>query len=175
MRRAPRGALVHDGCVGELRVARFESPVGPLTLVAGDGGLRALVFDGEERSGEARPGEHPVLAQAFRQLGEYFEGRRRMFELPLELAGTPFQEDAWRALASIPFGTTISYGEQARRLGRPAAARAVGAANACNPTSIVLPCHRVVGSDGALTGYGGGLDVKRALLEHETRVLAAGS
>jgi methylated-DNA-[protein]-cysteine S-methyltransferase len=148
--------------------------MGMLTLVAGDGGLRTLVFDGEEWPGEARPGEHPVLAQALRQLGEYFEGRRRTFELPLELPGTPFQQNAWRALASIPFGTTISYGEQARRLGRPAAARAVGAANARNPISIVLPCHRVVASDGALTGYGGGLDVKRALLEHEARVLAAG-
>jgi methylated-DNA-[protein]-cysteine S-methyltransferase len=155
---------------GRTELARLESPVGTLTLVAGDGGLRALVFDGERWPAGARPGKSPVLTRAVEQLEEYFEGRRRVFELPLELVGTRFQREVWQSLASIPYGTTVSYGEQARRLGRPRAARAVGAANARNPISIVLPCHRVVGSDGRLTGYGGGLDVKRALLEHEARV-----
>jgi methylated-DNA-[protein]-cysteine S-methyltransferase len=107
------------------------------------------------------------------QLKEYFAGTRRAFELPLNLVGTPFERQAWLALATIPYGTTVSYGEQARRLGHPRAARAVGAANGRNPVSIVLPCHRVVGVGGALTGYAGGLDAKRTLLEHEARVLAA--
>jgi methylated-DNA-[protein]-cysteine S-methyltransferase len=108
-----------------------------------------------------------VLAAAARQLEEYFAGERTAFELPLDLEGTRFQRAAWLALAEIPYGETVSYGEQARRLGRPHAVRAVGAANGRNPVPIVLPCHRVVGSDGSLTGFGGGLDVKRALLDHE--------
>lgn len=161
-----------EQCCERVNVAHVDSPVGRLTIVAGDSGLRGLVFAGETWSRDARPGAHPLLTLAAEQLEEYFEGRRRVFDLPLELVGTPFQQRAWRALASIPYGTTISYGEQARRLGRPRAARAVGAANACNPIAIVLPCHRVVGADGSLTGYGGGLEVKRALLEHEARVVA---
>jgi methylated-DNA-[protein]-cysteine S-methyltransferase len=112
-----------------------------------------------------------VLASATRQLCEYFDGDRRGFELPLDPVGTPFQLRCWLALRSIPYGTTISYGEQARRLGHPRGARAVGGANARNPISIVLPCHRVVGADGTLTGYGGGLAAKRVLLDHEQRVL----
>jgi methylated-DNA-[protein]-cysteine S-methyltransferase len=116
-----------------------------------------------------------VLAAAEEQLREYFAGDRLSFELPLDLVGTAFQRTAWLALASIPYGSTVSYGEQARRLGHPRAARAVGAANGRNPLAIVLPCHRLVGADGRLTGYGGGLEAKRALLEHEARVLAARS
>jgi methylated-DNA-[protein]-cysteine S-methyltransferase len=155
-----------------MRLRFLETPVGTLTAVADDGGLRALLFSCEQAPEGADEGPHPVLTSTARQLEEYFSGERRMFELPLELAGTAFQRRAWLALASIPYGSTVSYGEQARRLGHPAAARAVGAANGRNPVSIVLPCHRVVGTDGALTGYGGGLDVKRALLDHEARVLA---
>lgn len=156
-----------------MRVAHAETPVGRLTLIAGGTGLRAVLFAGERAPEAATRGGHPVLAMAAKQLDEYFSGARRVFELPLELVGTPFQKRAWLALAAIPYGTTVSYGEQARRLGRPTAARAVGAANGRNPLSIVLPCHRVVGAGGALTGYGGGLEVKRALLEHEALVLAA--
>jgi methylated-DNA-[protein]-cysteine S-methyltransferase len=148
-----------------------RTPVGTLTLVGGDAGLRAALFAGEAGSAPGEP-PHPVLAAARRQLGEYFAGRRSAFELPLDLAGTEFQRRVWRALAEIPFGATTTYGELARRLGRPLAARAVGAANASNPVSIVLPCHRVVGAHGGLVGYGGGLDAKRALLAHEARVLA---
>lgn len=155
-----------------MKHAAVDSPVGRLTLVASDTGLRALVFRGETIPPESRPGRDSVLTIAAAQLAEYFDGVRRAFELPLDLVGTPFQRQAWSALASIPYGETISYGEQARRLGRPGAARAVGSANARNPISIVLPCHRVVGADGSLTGYGGGLAVKRALLEHEARVAA---
>jgi len=161
------------GCELVKRVS-VDSPVGRLTLVASDAGLRVLVFAGESLSPEAKPGRHRVLARAILELEEYFDGKRRVFELPLDLVGTTFQQQAWMALASIPYGETVSYGEQALRLGRPGAARAVGAANARNPISIVLPCHRVVGADGSLTGYGGGLDVKRRLLEHEARVAATG-
>jgi methylated-DNA-[protein]-cysteine S-methyltransferase len=155
-----------------VRFAKLSTPVGTLTLVAGDLGLRAVLFPGEAPPEGAVGGPHPRLASAERQLREYFAGERLEFELPLDLAGTPFQRRAWLALSSIPYGTTVSYSEQARRLGHPRAARAVGAANGRNPVPIVLPCHRLVGVRGALTGYGGGLDVKRALLEHEARVLA---
>ncbi len=108
-----------------------------------------------------------MLAEAAEQLQEYFAGTRQRFALPLDLGGTEFQRRAWLALAEIPYGETRSYGEQARRLGVPRAARAVGAANGANPLPIVLPCHRLVGADGSLTGFGGGLDTKRWLLQHE--------
>jgi methylated-DNA-[protein]-cysteine S-methyltransferase len=114
-----------------------------------------------------------VLDEASRQLDAYFGGGLRRFDLPLDLQGTAFQVQAWRALADIPYGGTVSYGEQARRLGRPTAARAVGAANGRNPVPIVLPCHRVVGADRSLVGFGGGLDRKAWLLEHEATVAAA--
>jgi methylated-DNA-[protein]-cysteine S-methyltransferase len=153
-----------------MRLAEIETPVGLLTLVAGDAGLRGVLWPGESVPRDADAGDHPVLAGAERQLHEYFAGTRRVFDLPLDLIGSPFQRRAWLALATIPFATTISYGEQAHRLGVPRAARAVGAANGRNPLSIVLPCHRVIGANGALTGYGGGLDAKRYLLDHELRV-----
>jgi methylated-DNA-[protein]-cysteine S-methyltransferase len=107
--------------------------------------------------------------EAVRQLDEYFAGTRRRFDLPLAPAGTPFQQRVWQGLTEIPYGETISYAELARRIGRPAAVRAVGAANGRNPLAIVVPCHRVIGSDGRLVGYGGGLPVKAALLELERR------
>jgi methylated-DNA-[protein]-cysteine S-methyltransferase len=113
---------------------------------------------------------HPVIAAAIRQLGEYFDGERRNFDLPLDPAGTDFQQSAWVALRSIPYGTTVSYGEQAEQMGDKRKARAVGAANGRNPISIIVPCHRVVGSNGALTGFAGGIDTKRWLLSHERRV-----
>ena len=141
-----------------------ETPVGMLTIVAGDGGLEAVLFGGEPGEVDER---HPVIARRRGSCGEYFGGERRAFDLPLDLAGTPFQRRAWLALAAVPYGTTRSYGEQARLLGAPGAARAVGAANGRNPLPIVLPCHRLVGADGSLTGYGGGLEIKRALLDLE--------
>jgi methylated-DNA-[protein]-cysteine S-methyltransferase len=140
--------------------------------VGGDAGLRAVLFAHHPPPADTIAAPHPVLAAAERQLREYFAGDRRTFDLPLDLEGTPFQRRAWLALAEVPFGTTRSYGEQARRLGAPRAARAVGAANGRNPLAIVLPCHRLVGSDGGLVRYGGGLEVKRALLDHEARVAA---
>ena len=149
-----------------------DSPIGPLGLVASDRGLREVCFDGAR----IRPdGGSPILAEAARQLDAYFAGDLLAFDLPLELAGTEFQRCCWLALGAIPYGQTVSYGEQARRLGLgPDAARAVGAANGRNPLPIVLPCHRVIGADGSLTGFGGGLHVKRFLLEHEGALLPLG-
>ncbi|KTT40803.1 cysteine methyltransferase [Pseudomonas oryzihabitans] len=149
----------------------LDSPIGPLTLAADDGGLRVVEFP-ENRHPAKRDGswvaaEHPVLADARRQLGEYFAGRRQIFDLPLAPRGTPFQLEVWRALAEIPHGQTWSYGRLASHLGRPQAMRAVGAANGRNPLPIVLPCHRVIGASGALTGFGGGLPTKQFLLELE--------
>jgi len=115
---------------------------------------------------EQTPAE-AILASAQQQLGEYFAGERRSFDLPLDLSGTEFQLRAWQALASVGYGETASYGEQAERIGRAGAARAIGRANGANPVPIVLPCHRIVGADGSLTGYGGGLRVKEQLLVHE--------
>jgi methylated-DNA-[protein]-cysteine S-methyltransferase len=146
-----------------------DSPIGPLGLIASAVGLRAVLFDGRSIRAEGRS---PVLLDATRQLEDYFNGDLVNFEVPLELEGTEFQRRCWLALASIPYGQTVSYGEQARRLGLgPDAARAVGAANGQNPLPIVLPCHRVIGADGSLTGFGGGLDVKRFLLELEGALL----
>lgn len=150
---------------------RVESPVGPLLLAASDAGLHVVAFPEPRHAvapdvvGEA--GEHPVLQRAAAQLREYFAGTRRQFDLPLAPAGTPFQRHVWQTLASIPYGETITYRELAARTGRPSASRAVGAANGRNPLPIVLPCHRVIGADGSLTGFGGGLPTKRFLLELE--------
>ena len=156
-----------------MRLATCDTPVGPLTLVATDAGLRRVLWPGEPLPPGARPGSDAVLDDAAEQLRAWFEGTRIEFDLPLDLPGTAFQRRAWLALAEIPYGTTRSYGAQARWLGRPGAARAVGAANARNPVPIVLPCHRLVGATGALTGFAGGLDVRRSLLEHEARVAGA--
>ena len=151
----------------------IDSPCGPLTIVGSSAGLRAILWhaDSLTRAGlggiELRPGSVEAVDEAARQLGEYFDGARTTFDLTLDLRGTAFQVEAWQALAEIPFGETRTYAEQAARLGNPAAVRAVGAANGRNPLSIVLPCHRVVGSDGALRGFAGGLAAKAALLDFE--------
>jgi methylated-DNA-[protein]-cysteine S-methyltransferase len=165
-----------------LHRAVVDSPTGPLTLVASDRGLRAVlwlhtelpspyvpagatVIDGPD------PGE--AIDAAAAQLDEYFAGTRTEFDLPLDMVGTDFQVSAWNALCTIPFGETVSYGEQARRLGDLRKARAVGAANGRNPIPIIVPCHRVVGANGSLTGFGGGIETKAWLLDHERRVWAA--
>jgi methylated-DNA-[protein]-cysteine S-methyltransferase len=149
-----------------------DSPIGELTLVGSEAGLREILWKEQGLPPGAEIRRCTVLDDAAHQLGAYFAGALRRFELPLDLVGTPFQLQAWRALADVPYGATVSYGEQARRLGRPAAARAVGAANGRNPVPIVLPCHRLVGADHSLVGFGGGLDRKAWLLEHEARVAA---
>ena len=151
----------------------YESPVGRLTLVGSDRGLRAILWP-EERVGRVDlgidpvEGHHPTLDQTADQLDEYFRGERNEFDLALDPAGTPFQREVWDALGRIPFGHTRTYGELADELGRPGAARAVGAATGLNPISVVIPCHRLVGADGSLTGFAGGLDTKRWLLDHES-------
>ena len=153
-----------------LTTTTLETPIGELRLVASTTGLQSVYFPGTPPALEAEDGTTPVLAETVAQLEAYFAGTRTTFSLPLDLRGTEFQRAAWRALAAIPYGETVSYAEQAHRIGRPDAVRAVGAANGSNPLPIVLPCHRVIGSDGSLTGFGGGLDVKRALLDHEAGV-----
>ena len=149
---------------------QIDSPLGPLTVSASDAGLHALEFPQDSwflpRDGW-READHPLLREAQRQLDEYFAGLRRTFELPLAPRGTPFQREVWFALADIPYGQTCTYAQLAMRLGRPTASRAVGAANGRNPLGIILPCHRVVGANGALTGFSGGLEAKRFLLELE--------
>jgi methylated-DNA-[protein]-cysteine S-methyltransferase len=148
-----------------------DTPIGPLGLIASETGLRAVLFHSKIKP----QGTSRVLAEAVGQLDAYFQGDLVTFDLPLELLGTDFDTRCWRALASIPYGQTVSYGEQARRLGLGReAARAVGAANGRNPLPIVLPCHRVIGADGSLTGFGGGIHVKRALLEFEGALLPLG-
>jgi methylated-DNA-[protein]-cysteine S-methyltransferase len=152
------------------------TPLGPIELHA-RGEVLCGVYLPTPRHPPAPAGgrtpQHPVLVAADQQLREYFAGQRRSFDLPLAPAGTPFQLEVWRQLLQIPFGFTCSYGELARAVGRPNASRAVGAANGRNPISIVIPCHRVIGSDGSLTGYGGGAPAKRWLLDHESPLLNA--
>lgn len=148
-----------------------SSPVGPLTLVASAEALYAIRFGAEIPGGCIRRTETdalPLLRQAARELGEYFAGSRRDFTLPLAPQGTPFQQAVWTALRTIPYGQTFTYRQIAARIGRPRSCRAVGMANHRNPLPIVIPCHRVVGSGGALTGYAGGLPVKEFLLNLET-------
>lgn len=139
------------------------SPVGALRIVVGDTGLREIHFVGEPISGSIAAACEPVVEQ----LSDYFAGRRRSFDLSLDLRGSPFQLRAWAALREIPFGTTRSYADQARAMGSPRAFRAVGSANGANPVPIVVPCHRVVASNGSLGGYSAGLAIKRALLALE--------
>lgn len=147
----------------------YESPLGPLILRAGPQGLRAIGWP-EAREGLDASHRDPgfgALPVARAQLEEYFAGRRRAFDLPLDLRGTPFQRRVWDELSRIPYGATTSYGQVAERVGRPERARAIGGAVGRTPVPIVVPCHRVVGADGGLTGYGGGLPRKRALLALE--------
>ena len=151
----------------------LPTPIGQLRLVAGAQGLREVWFEsGRHQKAPAAHWKHDPgkLAFARVQLEEYFAGTRQVFALPLHPIGTPFQLAVWQALARIPYGATISYGELARRIGQPQAVRAVGAANGRNPLPIVLPCHRVIGADGSLTGFGGGLPTKRSLLAMEARI-----
>lgn len=147
----------------------YPSPVGILTLVASDAGLQGVWWPDDARltqTGTLQP-DHPVLAQATAELDEYFAGRRTTFDVPLDPSGTDFQRSAWDVLRTIPYAQTMTYAQQAAQLGDPAKARAVGAANGRNPISIIVPCHRVVGASGALTGFAGGLDAKQWLLQFE--------
>ncbi len=151
------------------RQRQIDSPIGTLTLVATDQGVTRILFENEEADAVVADlvDHDPILDAAVIQLEEYFAGERREFDLPLDLDGTDFQRETWLALAKVPYGETMSYGQQAEAIGRPGAFRAVGAANGQNPVPIVLPCHRIVGADGSLTGFAGGLDLKARLLAHE--------
>ena len=149
----------------------IDSPIGPLLLVSDGAGLVEVGLP-HENAAPAPPGGEPSkskLHAARRQFDEYFAGKRLLFELPLHPSGTPFQLEVWGALLAIPYGETVSYADIARRIRRPRAVRAVGAANGANPLAIIVPCHRVIGSHGDLTGYGGGLPAKRWLLAHERK------
>ena len=163
--------------VTTLNVTTVDSPVHTVRLVASELGLRAVLWERHEAArvpfGDARLVEAPndVIRTAADQLGEYFAGERTVFDLPLDPVGTAFQHAAWAVLRTIPYGTTMTYGEQAARVGDPNAARAVGAANGRNPLSVIVPCHRVIGSTGKLTGFAGGLDTKAWLLAHEQHTL----
>jgi methylated-DNA-[protein]-cysteine S-methyltransferase len=148
----------------------FTSPIGKLLLVGTKNGLAELHFPTEAAAKEIPPDwqlDKTKFTTAIEQLEEYFAGRRKIFDLKLAPSGTPFQLSVWQALQQVPYGTTASYGEIARKIGNPKACRAIGMANHHNPLPIVIPCHRIIGKDGSLTGFGGGLDLKRQLLELE--------
>lgn len=149
-------------------VTYLDSPIGRLSLYSDGQALTGLYMDTHAPEGDALPGQDIVpLRTAVRQLDEYFAGARREFDLAVAAHGTAFQSKVWAQLQRIPFGETLSYGQLAKRIRKPGAARAVGHANNRNPVSIVIPCHRVIGADGSLTGYGGGIERKQWLLEHE--------
>lgn len=157
----------------------IASPVGPLRLVAEGEAVKAILWE-QEDPGRVRLGsfpqevsDHPVLAETERQLGEYFAGGRKSFTLKLSPAGTAFQKQVWQALLTIPYGETRSYAQVAGQIGRPRAVRAMGAANGRNPISIIIPCHRVIGSSGDLTGFAGGIEAKRYLLALENSACRA--
>jgi methylated-DNA-[protein]-cysteine S-methyltransferase len=156
----------------------LQAPFGMLTVVASERGVRYITFE-EDAHPKSYVGMHvvddasqPVVAETLKQLREYLNGSRAAFDVPLDLMGTEFQVEAWNALSKIPYAGTVSYAQQAASIGRPKATRAIGSANGRNPVVIVLPCHRVVGADGSLTGFGGGLHVKSWLLDLEKQVSA---
>jgi methylated-DNA-[protein]-cysteine S-methyltransferase len=160
---------------GRKHYRHFLSPLGQLLLVSDGEALTGLYLSapkGTDAPCDTGDQDESPLREASAQLQAYFAGELRVFDLPLRMTGTPFQRLVWDELLRIPYGTTISYGELARRIGRPSASRAVGAANGQNPIALIVPCHRVIGSNGTLTGYGGGLDRKEWLLQHETVVVA---
>jgi methylated-DNA-[protein]-cysteine S-methyltransferase len=160
--------------MSEVYYTRFESPVGPLLLAGDSNGLRQVSFESSKRSAPPRPDwkqDKAPFDEVVRQLQAYFRGELKEFDLPLAMDGTEFQLRVWNALRAIPYGQTISYAQLAGRIGNPKAVRAVGLANGSNPIPIIVPCHRVIGSDGSLTGFGGGLSTKKKLLELESKQL----
>ena len=157
--------------------ARLDSPLGPLLACARGGAIAGLWFEQGPHAPAPGPGwrrapEEPVLRQLARELAEYFAGKRRVFDVDVAPAGTPFQQAVWRALRTVPYGATASYAAIAAAIDRPRAVRATGAANGRNPVSIVIPCHRIVGADGSLTGYAGGIARKEWLLMLESGIVA---
>jgi methylated-DNA-[protein]-cysteine S-methyltransferase len=177
-RDSPKYFPTEKGATAMLSYKEMSSPVGKLKLVASADALIAVLWEKEQLNqlkldaAKLDP-RHPILLEAERQLGEYFAGARAQFELPLDPRGSEFQNKVWRALTKIPFGQTRSYFDVAKTIGSPRACRAVGAANGKNPLPIVIPCHRVIGADGTLTGFGGGLETKKILLALEARAAAS--
>ncbi|OGT32054.1 MAG: hypothetical protein A3E87_10945 [Gammaproteobacteria bacterium RIFCSPHIGHO2_12_FULL_35_23] len=175
MKRAKRlKKLPNDTVYDEI-----DSPVGKLVIFASSQGVHSILWDKERFTKECKQvllrfkqnSDHKIIIRTKQQVTEYFQGKRKKFELPLVFDGTPFQIQAWKELYKIPYGQTISYAEQARRVGNKNKARAVGLANGLNPISIIVPCHRVLGSNGQLTGFGGGIENKKLLLQLEKNVL----
>lgn len=168
MRSLPKDAVLSN----------VDSPVGNLTLIASTEGLRALLWEVDWHTKKSAAvlkklkidDNHPIIKETKKQLSEYFSKKRKTFDLPLILEGTEFQKKAWMQLLKIPYGRTISYGAQAKGLGDSKKARAVGGANSRNPISIIVPCHRVIGKNGTLTGFGGGLGTKKSLIELEQKL-----
>ena len=161
--------------MGLVSYTTLASPVGPLLLAADWLGLRRVYFENSKRTGPPPPHwkqDRGPLHEVIRQLEAYFGGALKDFNLPLSLEGTEFQLRVWRCLRTIPYGETISYGQLAQRIGKPKALRAVGLANGSNPIPIIIPCHRVIGSDGSLTGFGGGLPIKKKLLALESKQMS---
>ena len=161
LKQLPRGTVWEE----------VASPLGPLTVLASDNGVHTIAFDsdqaGQAKINLSRAVNHPIINAAVEQLAMYFDGTLKTFDLPLDLRGTDFQKRVWKLLLEIPFGETRAYGDIARALGNTGASQAVGAANGKNPVAIVVPCHRVIGASGHLTGYAGGMEKKRFLLAHE--------
>ena len=154
----------------DIRYGYFDSPVGELLIAGDEDALHLISFPSGSRTKQPKkdwPRDDTLFGDVYRQLGAYFAGDLQVFDLPLHFSGTDFQNSVWKALCDIPFGETISYGTLAARIGKPSASRAVGAANGANPLPIVVPCHRVIGADNSLTGFGGSIETKRFLLEHE--------
>ena len=161
--------------MNEVYYTQFESPVGPLLLAGDAKGLRRVNFESSKRSAPPKADwkqNRAAFSEVIRQLQAYFHGELKEFDLPLAMEGTEFQLRVWSELRAIPYGETISYMQLARRIGNPKAVRAVGLANGSNPIPIIVPCHRVIGSDGSLTGFGGGLPTKKLLLELESKQLS---
>lgn len=155
-----------------MRSAVYESPIGPLTLASNGEAITQLEFDEARYALAQHPrGADKLLSQAMRELDAYFAGKLKVFSVPLAPHGTPFQRRVWEALLAIPYGATRSYGQQAASMGSPKAVRAVGLANGRNPIAVLIPCHRVIGANGSLTGYGGGMARKRFLLDLEREAL----
>jgi methylated-DNA-[protein]-cysteine S-methyltransferase len=167
-RIARQGGLKSKSNLMNYVYSLFPHPTGLLSLIASDEGLQQIRFDASLVAGAVRCDDHPILQETARQLQAYFARELRDFDLPLAMKGTPFQLRVWQALQQIPYGETRSYAQQAKAVGAPDAVRAVGAANGRNPIPIVVPCHRVIGSSGKLTGFGGGLPLKRWLLDLES-------
>jgi methylated-DNA-[protein]-cysteine S-methyltransferase len=171
--RKPKLAKVEE--MGEVYYTRFESPIGPLLLAGDAKALRRVSFESSKRSSPP-PADwkqnRAAFAEVIRQLQAYFRGELKEFDVPLAMEGTEFQLRVWNALREIPYGETVSYAQLAGRIGNPKAVRAVGLANGSNPIPIIVPCHRVIGSDGSLTGFGGGLSTKKKLLELENKQLS---